>query len=315
MLKKSYLYFIVLLGISGIYIEEPALAVSPQEGHKVLRSSRCELSDLTKLLKSWTRDNALSLISCISSPVLKYQVVPGGGYGDNRDYGPHLAVDYAAPVGTKVLAIFNGLVSKVFNSPLCGDGVEINNGIYRQLACHVKAIVNVGQSVLAGQPIGVINLSGRTTGAHAHIQVTVDGKPVDPEKLLRDPDQIRQLIASTIKNGSQDGNFENKDLANGIDITDTIEEKIRTEKEAWIALNKIKNEDGKYSDSQDFSISISKAREVLQYEQQLENEFASYYIQNIRGHQQVNKRLEDINHINQTQKKEISSTVPLLSLY
>jgi hypothetical protein len=311
MFKKEYI-IIVLLSISGIGYANPSLAVGSKEGSKVLTNNHCKSSDITKLLKNWTRDNVLSLLGCISSPVLKYTVVPGGGYGDLRDYGIHAAVDYAAPIGTKVLAMFNGTVTKIFNSPLCGDGIEIKGGIYTQLACHVQSIVKVGQSVLAGQPIGKINMSGRTTGSHAHVQLRVNDKPVDPEKFLRDPEQVKKLIASLeTKNNEQEITQDTEDT-----------DKISTEREAWITLNASKEA---YSLSYPFSSNSfnggSNLDEYLKYsiqarenQEQLEDATERFFAEEIGATKRLNKLSEQLANDSGKTRKSLSSSVPGITL-
>jgi len=312
MFKKEYI-IIVLLSISGIGYANPSLAVGSKEGSKVLTNNHCKSSDITKLLKNWTRDNVLSLLGCISSPVLKYTVVPGGGYGDLRDYGIHAAVDYAAPIGTEVLAMFNGMVTKIFNSPLCGDGIEIKGGIYTQLACHVQSIVKVGQSVLAGQPIGKISMSGRTTGPHAHVQLRVNDKPVDPEKFLRDPEQVNKLIASL----GQNSNLETKN--NEQKITQDTDE-ISTEREAWITLNASKEA---YPLSYPFNDLIgSNLDEYLKYsiqarenQKRLADATESSLEEEIKAKQRLNKQVENINNNTlKEMRKSLSSSVPRITL-
>jgi murein DD-endopeptidase MepM/ murein hydrolase activator NlpD len=46
--------------------------------------------------------------------------------------------------------------------------------------------VMAGQSVVRGQVIGYVGVSGRTTGAHLHYEVRIHNTPVNPHKYLRD---------------------------------------------------------------------------------------------------------------------------------
>jgi murein DD-endopeptidase MepM/ murein hydrolase activator NlpD len=46
--------------------------------------------------------------------------------------------------------------------------------------------VMAGQTVVRGQVIGYVGISGRTTGAHLHYEVRIHNTPVNPHKYMRD---------------------------------------------------------------------------------------------------------------------------------
>lgn len=91
----------------------------------------------------------------------------------------HPGTDFAAPIGTKVGAVYNGKVIGTGNTdayPGCyawGKWVLIQhtNGL-TSLYAHLSGIsVNVGQEVVTGQNIGLTGNSGVTTGPHLHLTV------------------------------------------------------------------------------------------------------------------------------------------------
>lgn len=95
---------------------------------------------------------------------------------------PHNGVDLAAPVGTKVLATGDGVVTRVATHKYAGKYLDINNlGPYSTRFLHLsKILVKNGQHVKRGQVIALSGNTGRTTGAHLHYELHINGKPVDP---------------------------------------------------------------------------------------------------------------------------------------
>ncbi len=99
----------------------------------------------------------------------------------------HDGLDIAAPLGTPVRAIASGRVTLAGR---VSDGavvvlIEHGPGIF-SLYGHLESELAVrdGQSVVAGTVIGSVGLTGNTTGAHLHLEVTASGEPVDPLLIL-----------------------------------------------------------------------------------------------------------------------------------
>ena len=95
----------------------------------------------------------------------------------------HTGLDFAAPQGTPVLAIANGVITTTDWAGAYGnrtiltleDGTEI-------WYCHQAAFgVEVGDQVVGGQPIGLVGSTGNSTGPHLHLEVRPGGgDAVDP---------------------------------------------------------------------------------------------------------------------------------------
>lgn len=108
-------------------------------------------------------------------------------YGDGRSYndGPidlfHTGVDFAGGIGTPILAPANGVV--VFSEPLelRGNTVILDHGLGVMTAYfHLSEIlVATGDSVTAGQPIGLGGNTGLSNGPHLHWDLRVNGVAVD----------------------------------------------------------------------------------------------------------------------------------------
>lgn len=98
----------------------------------------------------------------------------------------HMALDITDPYGTPILAATNGTVSSVSTGTYdggYGNNVYIaaGNGISTHYAHMSSVYVSPGQSVVAGKTVvGAIGLTGRTTGAHLHFEVLVNGALVNP---------------------------------------------------------------------------------------------------------------------------------------
>ncbi len=105
-------------------------------------------------------------------------------------YSAHLAVDFFAPEGTEVFAVYDGTVKSVESSLLKGTTVTIDHGnglysVYNSLAD--GGAVTVGQSVKQGDVIGEVSVTNRQeykNGAHLHFEVTENGTTIDPAKYL-----------------------------------------------------------------------------------------------------------------------------------
>ncbi len=107
-----------------------------------------------------------------------------------KRFSSHLAIDFFAPEGTNVLAVYDGTVESVKTEFLTGTTVVIDHGdglksVYNSLTDGES--VTVGQQVKAGDVIGTVSATNRqeySDGAHLHFQVTENGNVIDPAKYL-----------------------------------------------------------------------------------------------------------------------------------
>jgi hypothetical protein len=117
---------------------------------------------------------------------------PTGGFGlrrliNGQPRNPHTGYDWAAPVGTPVLAANAGRVALVSEHFFAGRNIVVDHGLgLFTLYYHLtEARVAAGESVTGGQVIGTVGATGRVTGPHLHFAVLLGGARVDPEALLR----------------------------------------------------------------------------------------------------------------------------------
>lgn len=97
---------------------------------------------------------------------------------------PHRGTDFAAPVGTPILATADGVVTKSEHRGGNGNYVKLqHNGTYETQYLHMKARkVKAGQHVSQGDVIGWIGMTGNTSGPHVCYRFWKNGKEVDPFK-------------------------------------------------------------------------------------------------------------------------------------
>jgi murein DD-endopeptidase MepM/ murein hydrolase activator NlpD len=99
----------------------------------------------------------------------------------------HTGVDWATPYGTPIFAAGNGVVEKAEWEGGYGKYVRIkhNNG-YETAYGHMSAFakgMEPGKRVRQGQVIGFVGSTGRSTGAHVHYEILVNGRFVDPMRV------------------------------------------------------------------------------------------------------------------------------------
>lgn len=100
---------------------------------------------------------------------------------------PHTGVDYAAPSGTPVVALGDGVVTHRGWAGGGGNTIKIKHpGNYVTSYMHLKGYakgISVGSRVSRGQLIGYVGSTGLSTGPHLDFRVYKNGKPIDPLKM------------------------------------------------------------------------------------------------------------------------------------
>ena len=99
----------------------------------------------------------------------------------------HRGTDFAAPMGTPIMASGSGLITR---ARWCGGGgncIKIkHNSTYETIYAHMKNFargIKEGVRVKQGQIIGYVGSTGKSTGPHLHYEVVVNGKKVNSQKL------------------------------------------------------------------------------------------------------------------------------------
>jgi murein DD-endopeptidase MepM/ murein hydrolase activator NlpD len=120
----------------------------------------------------------------------------------------HRGTDFAAPMGTPIMASGDGIVKK---AAWCGGGgncvVIKHNSTYQTVYAHMKNFakgIRSGVRVKQGQVIGYVGSTGKSTGPHLHYEVIVNGKKINSQTL--------KLPSGKILKGNERKIFETKKI-------------------------------------------------------------------------------------------------------
>ena len=111
----------------------------------------------------------------------------------------HSGVDFAAPAGSSVYAASAGIVVAAGWMSAYGNVVDIDHGkgVVTRYAHNSKLLVKAGDLVAKRQVIAKVGSTGRSTGAHVHFEVRVDGEPTDPIAFLSQMSSSTAVASTT----------------------------------------------------------------------------------------------------------------------
>jgi len=162
-----------------------------------------QIPDLTLLLDSMqhkleNRDaQLLALENVILARSLTNAIRPEGRpvlqgyissyYGGRQDpfdgsESVHKGLDFAGAMGSQVMAVATGVVTRAEPATGYGNLIEINhgNGFVTRYGHNQRLLVNVGDTVTRGQAIALMGSTGRSTGPHVHFEVLRNGAHLNP---------------------------------------------------------------------------------------------------------------------------------------
>ena len=120
----------------------------------------------------------------------------------------HRGTDFAAPMGTPIMASGSGTIKK---AGWCGGGgncvVIKHNSTYQTVYAHMSKFakgIKKGVRVKQGQTIGYVGSTGKSTGPHLHYEVIINGKKVNSQTL--------KLPSGKILKGEERKIFETKKI-------------------------------------------------------------------------------------------------------
>lgn len=144
----------------------------------------------------WWNDKGESMRKAFLKAPLNYTRVSSGfsyarRHPVTRRVQPHTGVDYAAPKGTPVMTIGDGVVTSVKYEGAGGNTVRIrHNSVYSTAYLHLSKYakgLKAGQRVRQGEVIGYVGSTGRSTGPHLDFRVWKNGSPINPLKMESPP--------------------------------------------------------------------------------------------------------------------------------
>jgi murein DD-endopeptidase MepM/ murein hydrolase activator NlpD len=133
----------------------------------------------------------------IGRPVAREQRTSSFGFRTDPFTGHaafHPGQDFAGAYRTPIHVTANGVVAFTGQRTGYGNTVEVDHGHgLRTRYAHMSAImVRPGQVVSAGQQIGAMGSTGRSTGVHLHYEVWQDGRLQDPDRFLKAGQGVQQ---------------------------------------------------------------------------------------------------------------------------
>lgn len=144
----------------------------------------------------WWNEKGESMRKAFLKAPLNYSRISSGfsyarKHPVTRKVQPHTGVDYAAPAGTPVMTIGDGVVTSVKYEGAGGNTVRIrHNSVYSTAYLHLSKYakgLKAGQRVRQGEVIGYVGSTGRSTGPHLDFRVWKNGTPINPLKMESPP--------------------------------------------------------------------------------------------------------------------------------
>lgn len=171
-------------GQGGPFIADPDPASAPQAQENAFRATAV-IADLERVRALRAATERMPFAVPVRHPRFT------SGFGARRDpftraRALHDGLDMAGPVGTPVMAPANGVVEFAGTQRGYGRMIRIRHDFgFETLYAHLSRVrVEVGQRVKAGQRIGDMGNTGRSTGSHLHYEIHVNGRPVNPMKFI-----------------------------------------------------------------------------------------------------------------------------------
>jgi len=153
-----------------------------------------ESARIKKALRTWTENDNVpfNFIWPIDGQV-------SGLYGRRRVFNgqprrPHSGIDIAAPTGTEIMAPADGIVRGTGDYFFNGNTVFIDHGQgLVTMLCHLDRIdVKDGEIVMQGDIVGTVGATGRVTGPHLHLGISLNDVRIEPRLFFPDRTDVKK---------------------------------------------------------------------------------------------------------------------------
>jgi murein DD-endopeptidase MepM/ murein hydrolase activator NlpD len=131
----------------------------------------------------------------LASPLEFSRITSGFGgriHPISRSFKDHKGVDYAAPTGTPVRTVGDGVVEFAGTQRGYGNVIEVKHRDGKStLFAHLSRIdVTKGQKVDQGTVIGAVGTTGYSTGPHLHFEFRINGENYDPLTIAQSSNSV-----------------------------------------------------------------------------------------------------------------------------
>jgi murein DD-endopeptidase MepM/ murein hydrolase activator NlpD len=194
-------------GQGGPFVPPAATAFSLEQLNGMLGSLDIQAdqrTDVFTLIESRLLESRLKALMVPNTRPVDGPV--GSGFGFRADpftgrAALHTGLDFPIEAGTPVHAAAGGVVISNEHHADYGNLVELDhgNGLVTRYAHNARVLIKAGDLIRRGQAISEVGTTGRSTGAHLHFEVLIDGVPQDPAKFLAGGDAAVAATAKPVK--------------------------------------------------------------------------------------------------------------------
>lgn len=186
-------------GQGGPFIPAPLSADVLQKEIDRLASALDHKTDQLLVLESRILENRVSN-RLLPTTLPVREAVLGSPFGHRSDpiagaRAMHEGIDFNAETGTPVVVAADGLVLVASYHPEFGNMIDVDHGdgLTSRYAHLSRMEVMPGQLIKRGELIGAVGTTGRSTGAHLHFEVRLQGVAQNPARFLKQGEDYAQL--------------------------------------------------------------------------------------------------------------------------